>query len=54
MCVLTTHVDDFLWASIGTGGTVIDKLLKKFEVSRASLVDYASAESNLRSQARMY
>ena len=32
VCVLTTHVDDFLWASIGTGGTIIDKLLKKFEV----------------------
>eukprot|EP00439_Symbiodinium_sp_Y106_P072081 s1917_g13.t1 len=34
VCVLTTHVDDFLWASIGTGGTIIDKLLKKFEVGR--------------------
>ena len=31
VCVLTTHVDDFLWASIGVGGTIIDKLLKIFE-----------------------
>ena len=34
VCVLTTHVEDFLWASIGTGGAIIDKLLKKFEVGR--------------------
>ena len=34
MCVLTTHVDDFLWASIGIGGAIIDKLLKKLEVGR--------------------
>ena len=34
VCVLTTHVDDFLWASIGKGGTIIDRLLKKFEVGR--------------------
>ena len=27
-----THVDDFLWASIGKGGTIIDRLLKNFEV----------------------
>ena len=33
VCVLTTHVD-FLWASIGKGGTIIDRLLKKFEVGR--------------------
>ena len=30
--VLTTHVDDFLWASIRNGGTIIDRLLKRFEV----------------------
>ena len=34
MCVLTRHVDDFLWASIGKGGTIIDRLLKKFEFGR--------------------
>ena len=33
-CVLTTHVDDFLWASIGEGGALIDLLLSKFEVGR--------------------
>ena len=33
-CVLTTHVDDFLWASKGVGGTIINKLLKKFEIGR--------------------
>ena len=34
VCVLTTHVDDFLWASIGKGGTIIDRLLKKVEAGR--------------------
>ena len=34
MCVLTTHVDDFLWASIGVGGTIINKLLQIFEIGR--------------------
>eukprot|EP00439_Symbiodinium_sp_Y106_P049993 s5218_g6.t1 len=33
-CVLTTHVDDFLWASKGVGGTIVNKLLEKFEVGR--------------------
>ena len=33
-CVLTTHVDDFLWASKGVGSTIINKLLKKFEIGR--------------------
>ena len=34
MRVLTTHLDDLLWASIGMGGTIIDRLLKRFEVGR--------------------
>ena len=34
VCVLTTHVDDVLWASNGKDGTIIDCLLKKFEVGR--------------------
>ena len=34
MCVHTTHVDDFLWASIGVGGTIINKLLQIFEIGR--------------------
>eukprot|EP00439_Symbiodinium_sp_Y106_P013243 s100_g1.t3 len=33
-CVLTTHVDDFLWASKGVGGSIVNKLLEKFEVGR--------------------
>ena len=33
-CVLTTHVDDFLWASKGVGGTIINKLLQKIEIGR--------------------
>ena len=32
--MLTTHVDDFLWASKGVGGSIVNKLLKKFEVGR--------------------
>ena len=32
--MLTTHVDDFLWASKGVGGTIVNKLLEKFEVGR--------------------
>ena len=55
VCVLTTHVDDFLWASIGKGGTIIDRLLKKFEVGRReSGRDYASVASNSTNLARMY
>ena len=33
-CVLTTRVDDFLWASVDEGGSVIDRLLSRFEVGR--------------------
>ena len=32
--VLTTHVDDFLWACTETGHAVVDRLLTKFEVGR--------------------
>ena len=34
MCVPTTHVDDFLWASVGKDRTIIDRLFKKFELGR--------------------
>ena len=32
--VLTTHVDDFLWACTESGHAVVDRLLTKFEVGR--------------------
>ena len=32
--VLTTHVDDFLWARTESGHAVVDRLLTKFEVGR--------------------
>ena len=32
--VLTTHVDDFLWACTETGHAVVNRLLTKFEVGR--------------------
>ena len=32
--VLTTHVDDFLWACTGSGHAVVDRLLTRFEVGR--------------------
>ena len=32
--VLTTHVDDFLWACTKSGHAVVDRLLTKFEVGR--------------------
>ena len=34
VCALTTHVNDFLCASIQGGGKIIDHLLRKFEVGR--------------------
>eukprot|EP00439_Symbiodinium_sp_Y106_P048297 s2973_g6.t1 len=38
-CVLTTHVDDFLWASKGVGGSIVNKLLEKFEVGHDVVID---------------
>ena len=32
--VLTTHVDDFLWACTELGHAVVDRLLTRFEVGR--------------------
>ena len=32
--VLTTHVDDFLWACTESGHAVVDRLLTRFEVGR--------------------
>ena len=32
--VLTTHVDDFLWACTKSGHAVVDRLLTRFEVGR--------------------
>ena len=32
--VLTTHVDDFLWACTKKGHAVVDRLLTRFEVGR--------------------
>ena len=32
--VLTTHVDDFLWACTESGHAIVDRLLTKFEVGR--------------------
>ena len=32
--LLTTHVDDFLWASTETGDAIMDRLLERFEVGR--------------------
>ena len=32
--VLTTHVDDFMWACAKSGHVVVDRLLTRFEVGR--------------------
>ena len=32
--VLTTHVDDFLWACTESGHAIVDRLLTRFEVGR--------------------
>ena len=32
--VLTTHVDDFLWACTKSGHAVVDRLMTRFEVGR--------------------
>ena len=35
--VLTTHVDDFLWACTDSGQVVMDKLLNRFEVRKREI-----------------
>ena len=51
--VLTTHVDDFLWACADSGQVVMDKLLSRFEVRKREIGKLRFCGSSLALTARM-